>query len=237
MPVLSNKSMAMPASPIRKLVPFAEAAKDRGTTVYHLNIGQPDIETPKIVRDKLNNLDLEVIEYSHSAGFLTYRQGLSKYDNNLGIDLDPEVPWEITAGKRLPLYCNVTIEFAYIGSEIPQDGAKFYDIAKFRGSNVAKGAADGKQPSQFDAVDDLITGLDDGVTSIDPEPYNMFNDVAGDVVGGVVDAGDGLLDFFIPGDQSGDNAASKQISGLASKAYDGVKSGGKKVINFLNPFD
>ena len=98
MPILSKKSMAMPASPIRKLVPFAEAAKSRGTTVYHLNIGQPDIETPKIVRDKLNNLDLEVIEYSHSAGFLTYREGLAKYYQNLGISLDPDKEIMITTG-------------------------------------------------------------------------------------------------------------------------------------------
>jgi aspartate aminotransferase len=88
----------MPASPIRKLVPFAEAAKSRGTTVYHLNIGQPDIETPKIVRDKLNNLDLEVIEYSHSAGFLSYREGLAKYYQNLGISLDPDKEIMITTG-------------------------------------------------------------------------------------------------------------------------------------------
>tara|TARA_B100001057_G_scaffold400095_1_gene411191 strand:- start:336 stop:1529 length:1194 start_codon:yes stop_codon:yes gene_type:complete len=98
MPILSKKSMAMPASPIRKLVPFAEAAKSRGTTVYHLNIGQPDIETPKIVRDKLNNLDLEVIEYSHSAGFLTYREGLAKYYQNLGISIDPVKEIMITTG-------------------------------------------------------------------------------------------------------------------------------------------
>ena len=98
MPTLSKKSMAMPASPIRKLVPFAEAAKTRGTTVYHLNIGQPDIETPKIVRDKLNNLDLEVIEYSHSAGFLSYREGLAKYYQNLGISLDPDKEIMITTG-------------------------------------------------------------------------------------------------------------------------------------------
>ena len=98
MPILSKKSMAMPASPIRKLVPFAEAAKSRGTTVYHLNIGQPDIETPKIVRDKLNNLDLEVIEYSHSAGFLSYREGLAKYYQNLGISLDPDKEIMITTG-------------------------------------------------------------------------------------------------------------------------------------------
>ena len=98
MPILSQKSKEMPASPIRKLVPFAEAAKSRGTTVYHLNIGQPDIETPKIVRDKLNNLDLEVIEYSHSAGFLSYREGLSKYYQNLGISLNPDNEIMITTG-------------------------------------------------------------------------------------------------------------------------------------------
>jgi aspartate aminotransferase len=98
MPVLSNKSMAMPASPIRKLVPFAESAKSKGTIVHHLNIGQPDIETPKIVRDKLNNLELKVIEYSHSAGFLSYREGLAKYYKNLGIQLDPDKEIMITTG-------------------------------------------------------------------------------------------------------------------------------------------
>ena len=98
MPILSSKSQAMPASPIRKLVPYAEAAKKRGTTVYHLNIGQPDIETPKIVRDKLSNLDLKVIEYSHSAGFLSYREGLAKYYQNLGIQLDPDKEIMITTG-------------------------------------------------------------------------------------------------------------------------------------------
>ena len=98
MPILSQKSKEMPASPIRKLVPYAEAAKSRGTTVYHLNIGQPDIETPKIVRDKLNNLDLEVIEYSHSAGFLSYREGLAKYYQNLGISLNPDNEIMITTG-------------------------------------------------------------------------------------------------------------------------------------------
>ena len=98
MPVLSTKSLAMPASPIRKLVPFAEDAKKRGTKVHHLNIGQPDIETPKIVRDKLNNLDIEVIEYSHSAGFLSYREGLAKYYGNIGIDLNPDKEIMITTG-------------------------------------------------------------------------------------------------------------------------------------------
>ena len=98
MPQLSSKSLAMPESPIRKLVPYAEAAKATGKTVYHLNIGQPDIETPKEVMQKLKNLDLEVIEYSHSAGFLSYREGLAKYYNNIGINLDPNKEIMITTG-------------------------------------------------------------------------------------------------------------------------------------------
>ena len=98
MPQLSSKSLAMPESPIRKLVPYAEAAKATGKTVYHLNIGQPDIETPKEVMHKLKNLDLEVIEYSHSAGFLSYREGLAKYYNNIGINLDPNKGIMITTG-------------------------------------------------------------------------------------------------------------------------------------------
>ena len=98
MPLLSSKSIAMPESPIRKLVPYAEAAKAKGKTVYHLNIGQPDIETPKDVMNKLKNLDLEVIEYSHSAGFLSYREGLAKYYENIGINLDANKEIMITTG-------------------------------------------------------------------------------------------------------------------------------------------
>jgi aspartate aminotransferase len=77
----------MPASPIRKLVPYAEAAKKKGTIVYHLNIGQPDIETPQVVFDKLHNLNLKVIEYSHSAGFESYRKGLANYYKKYQIDV------------------------------------------------------------------------------------------------------------------------------------------------------
>ncbi len=98
MPKVSSKAHAMPASPIRKLVPFSEAAKKKGRTVYHLNIGQPDIETPQVVLDKMHNLDLKVVEYSHSAGFQSYREGLAKYYNNLGIDLDPSTDIMITTG-------------------------------------------------------------------------------------------------------------------------------------------
>ena len=98
MPQLSAKSHAMPASPIRKLVPYAEKAKERGTVVHHLNIGQPDISTPKVVLDELKNLKLDVIEYSHSAGFSSYRNGLANYYQKIGIQLNPEKEIMITTG-------------------------------------------------------------------------------------------------------------------------------------------
>ena len=75
----------MPASPIRKLVPYADAAKKRGTKVYHLNIGQPDLETPKAFWDKLANLDMKVLSYCPSDGFASYREKFSQYYNSLGI--------------------------------------------------------------------------------------------------------------------------------------------------------
>ena len=88
----------MPSSPIRKLVPFAENAKAKGTTVYHLNIGQPDIETPEVVLKELQNIDRKVIEYSHSAGFISYRKGLADYYNNIGVSLNPEKEIMVTTG-------------------------------------------------------------------------------------------------------------------------------------------
>ena len=66
----------MPESPIRKLVPFAEKAKSNGIKVHHLNIGQPDIQSPISSLDAIRNFDSKVVEYSHSAGFETYRRGL-----------------------------------------------------------------------------------------------------------------------------------------------------------------
>ncbi|TAF93994.1 MAG: aminotransferase class I/II-fold pyridoxal phosphate-dependent enzyme, partial [Bacteroidetes bacterium] len=75
----------MPASPIRKLVPYAEAAKKNGVHVYHLNIGQPDIETPKPMMDAVRNADIKVLEYSHSAGNESYRKKLVGYYQKLDI--------------------------------------------------------------------------------------------------------------------------------------------------------
>lgn len=90
MPKISKKGMSMPASPIRKLVPFAENAKKRGIKVFHLNIGQPDIETPEIALRAIRNFDQKVVEYSHSAGILSYRKKLVEYYKRYNIQLTPD---------------------------------------------------------------------------------------------------------------------------------------------------
>jgi aspartate aminotransferase len=94
----------MPASPIRKLVPFSEEAKKRGTKVYHLNIGQPDIETPENVMNKIRNIDLKVLEYSHSAGIISYRKKLVEYYQKLGITVTPEEMIVTTGGSEAILF-------------------------------------------------------------------------------------------------------------------------------------
>jgi aspartate aminotransferase len=88
MPLISNKAKAMPASPIRKLVPFAEAAKKRGVKIYHLNIGQPDIETPATFLNAVKNWDVKVLEYSHSAGNESYRKKLCNYYKEYNINVE-----------------------------------------------------------------------------------------------------------------------------------------------------
>jgi aspartate aminotransferase len=85
---ISQRGQAMPASPIRKLVPYAEAAKKKGIKVYHLNIGQPDIETPKMVLDAVRHSDFKVLEYSHSAGNESYRRKLVGYYESVGIHVN-----------------------------------------------------------------------------------------------------------------------------------------------------
>lgn len=85
---ISHRGLAMPASPIRKLVPFAEAAKKKGIKVYHLNIGQPDIETPPAALDAVRHADFKVLEYSHSAGNESYRRKLVEYYKKVGINID-----------------------------------------------------------------------------------------------------------------------------------------------------
>lgn len=88
MPGVSKKANAMPASPIRKLVPYSEAAKKRGIKIYHLNIGQPDIETPATMLNAIRKSDLKVLEYTHSAGTESYRKKLAAYYNRFKIPVD-----------------------------------------------------------------------------------------------------------------------------------------------------
>ena len=94
----------MPESPIRKLVPYAEKAKKSGKNVYHLNIGQPDIETPKVALKAIHEFSENVIEYSHSAGFESYRKGLSYYYKDLGINLSYEDLMITTGGSEALLF-------------------------------------------------------------------------------------------------------------------------------------
>lgn len=101
---ISNRGQAMPASPIRKLVPYAEAAKKRGTTVYHLNIGQPDIETPEMVRNAIKNADFKILEYTHSAGLESYRQKLTSYYKKNGIDVNANQIIITTGGSEAILF-------------------------------------------------------------------------------------------------------------------------------------
>jgi aspartate aminotransferase len=100
----SKRGNAMPASPIRKLVPYAEAAKKRGITVYHLNIGQPDIETPKQIRDAIHNADFKILEYTHSAGLESYRKKLAQYYQGVGINVDHNEIIITTGGSEAILF-------------------------------------------------------------------------------------------------------------------------------------
>lgn len=94
----------MPASPIRKLVPYAEAAKRKGTKVFHLNIGQPDIETPKMVLDAVRHSDFKVLEYSHSAGNESYRKKLVQYYKKAGISVTHEQIIITTGGSEAIIF-------------------------------------------------------------------------------------------------------------------------------------
>jgi len=98
----------MPPSPIRKLVPFADAAKKRGTKVYHLNIGQPDIETPKAILDAVRHTDMKVLEYSPSPGFDSYRKKLAEYYKRNDIDVAPANIIVTTGGSEAILFAIMT---------------------------------------------------------------------------------------------------------------------------------
>src|SRR6516164_6889868 len=101
---ISKRGRQMPASPIRKLVPFAEAAKKKGIKVFHLNIGQPDIETPQQALDAVRHSDFKVLEYSHSAGNESYRRKLVTYYRKAGINIDYSQVIVTTGGSEAILF-------------------------------------------------------------------------------------------------------------------------------------
>ena len=94
----------MPSSPIRKLTPLANAAKERGVKVYHLNIGQPDLPTPQKALDALKSIDRNVLEYSPSQGFLSLREKLVKYYGKFNINLTPDDIIVTSGGSEAVLF-------------------------------------------------------------------------------------------------------------------------------------
>jgi len=120
-PKLSERARIMPASPIRKLVPFADKAKKRGVKVYHLNIGQPDIATPKEFMDAVRNFDDEVLAYGHSQGIIEYREKLSEYYSRYGIKLSPEEIVVTTGGSEAIIFKLVPLTtYAETGFHLPE---------------------------------------------------------------------------------------------------------------------
>ena len=114
MPQLSQRSAVMPASPIRKLVPFAVAAKKKGIKVYHLNIGQPDIQTPEQGLNALRNIDRKVLEYSPTPGIQSYRDKLVGYYAKYNINLTPDNIFITCGGSE-------AVMFAYMACLNPGD--------------------------------------------------------------------------------------------------------------------
>lgn len=134
MPQVSNKGRQMPESPIRKLVPYAEIAKKKGNKVYHLNIGQPDIKTPEVALDAIKNNTVKILEYSHSAGFESYRTKLADYYTNHGVNVStPDIIITTGGSEALMFALGSTMD---AGDEIiiPEP---FY--ANYNGFSVASG--------------------------------------------------------------------------------------------------
>ena len=137
----------MPESPIRKLVPFAEKAKKAGKKVYHLNIGQPDIKSPVVALEAIHNFSDKLVEYSHSAGFESYRKGLANYYQNIGIDVDYTDLMVTTGGSEALLFAlNSCLD---VGDEIiiPEP---FY--ANYNGFSISAGVV----------VKPITTSINDG---------------------------------------------------------------------------
>jgi len=147
MPQISAKGNAMPQSPIRKLVPFAEAAKKRGATVYHLNIGQPDIKTPQVALDAIKNNDIEVLAYSRSEGSEEYRTKIANYYSKHNVTVNHDDIIVTTGGSEALLFTFGSIMDAGDEVIIPEP---FY--ANYNGFSTASGVK----------VVPVMSSIDDG---------------------------------------------------------------------------
>lgn len=116
MPAISDKGRQMPESPIRKLVPYAEEAKKKGRKVYHLNIGQPDIKTPKVALDAVKNNTIETLEYARSEGSEQYREKIAGYYKNKGVNVTAKEIIVTTGGSEALLFAMGTV--ADYGDEV-----------------------------------------------------------------------------------------------------------------------
>ena len=161
MPNISNRGTQMPASPIRRLVPYAEEAKERGVKVYHLNIGQPDIKTPEVAINAMHQLKMDVIEYSHSAGIESYRKKLVTYYRGIGINININQLLVTTGGSE-------AISLAFLSCLDPGDEvivpepfyANYYGFASSTGVKVVPVISDidtGFALPSFSEIEKLVT--------------------------------------------------------------------------------
>lgn len=172
MPKISKKGIEMPLSPIRKLVPFAEKAKAKGHVVYHLNIGQPDIPTPQVALDAVKNCQEKVIEYTHSAGNINYRNKLAKYYQGIGINVTSENILITTGGSE-------AITFAFLATLNPGDEviipeplyANYVSFAKIAGVDVIPVTSSIETDFSLPPIEDiekLITPKTKGIVIVNP---------------------------------------------------------------------
>lgn len=134
MPAISAKGMLMPESPIRKLVPYADAAQKKGRKIYYLNIGQPDIKTPEIALQAIKDANIEVLSYSHSAGFESYRNGLARYYQKINPAINGSNVLVTTGGSEALLFAMGSIADAGDEIIIPEP---FY--ANYNGFAISSG--------------------------------------------------------------------------------------------------
>jgi len=146
MPQISQKGIAMPSSPVRKLVPFAEAAKKRGTHIFQLNIGQPDIKTPAQAINAVKNTDMDVLAYSHSAGNESYRVKLATHYNKINMNVTVDDIIVSTGGSEALLFTMGSICDAGDEVIIPEP---FY--ANYNGFATASGVTVKPIPTSIDS--------------------------------------------------------------------------------------